>query len=104
VQMPNDPGPTIQLQVVPAGAIAPAAPAPATPVPRVMSQVEPQVIVQEPVYNATVITSGTVYQPYVVAAPYYYPGPVFGTSLIIRGGSGYGHRHNGYYGHGHGRW
>jgi uncharacterized protein YcfJ len=102
VQMPNDPGPTIQLQVVPAGAAAPAAPAPVAPVPRVMSQVEPQVIVQEPVYNATVITSGAVYQPYVVAAPYYYPGPVFGTSLIIRGGSGYGHRHGGYYGHG--RW
>ncbi len=104
VQMPNDPGPTIQLQVVPAGATVPVAPAPAAPAPRVMSQVEPQVVVQEPVYNATVITSGTVYQPYVVAAPYpyYYPGPVFGTSLIIRGGSGYGHRHGGHYGQG--RW
>jgi uncharacterized protein YcfJ len=101
VQMPNDPGPTIQLQIAPAAASVPVAPAPAS-APRVISQVEPQVIVQEPVYNATVITSGTVYQPYVVASPYYYPGPVFGTSLVIRGGSGYGHRHGGYYGQG--RW
>jgi uncharacterized protein YcfJ len=99
VQMPNDPGPTIQLQIAPAAATLPAPAAVPAPAPRVISQAEPQVIVQqtaEPVYNATVITSGTVYQPYVVAAPYYYPGPVFGTSLIIRGGSGYygqGYRH-----------
>jgi uncharacterized protein YcfJ len=106
VQMPNDPGPTIQLQIAPAAATLPApaaVPAPAAPAPRVVSQAEPQVIVQqaaEPVYNATVITSGTVYQPYVVAAPYYYPSPVFGTSLIIRGGSGY---YGNAYRHGH-RW
>lgn len=107
VQMPNDPGPTIQLQIAPAAATLPAPaamPVPAAPAPRVVSQAEPQVTVQqtsEPVYSATVITSGTVYQPYVVAAPsYYYPGPVFGTSLIFRGGSGY---HGNGYRHGH-RW
>jgi hypothetical protein len=66
---------------------------PAPNAPRVMSQAEP---------IPTVITSGTVYQPYVVAAPvviaapYYYPNPVFSTSLIIGGGFGHGH------GHGHG--
>lgn len=91
VQLPNDPGPTIPLQIAPA---VPVLPAPTAP--RVMSQAEPV---------PTVITDATVYQPYVVAAPvvvapppvYYYPNPVFSTSLIIGGRIGHGHGH----GHGH---
>jgi uncharacterized protein YcfJ len=102
VQMPQDPGPTIQLQVAPVAPTLPAAPA--QPLPRVMSQVEPQVIESQPV--TTVISSGTVYQPYVVpavtyASPvvvgapyYYYPRPVVGASFVFGGGhwrGGHGH-------------
>jgi uncharacterized protein YcfJ len=63
VQLANDPGPTIPLQVMPvAPALAPTQAAPA----RVVSQVE----VAPPVVT-TVISSGTVYQPYLVPAVTY---------------------------------
>jgi uncharacterized protein YcfJ len=98
VQMPQDPGPNIQLQVSP---IAPVLPL-VTP-PRVLSQADSPVYTEQaPVASQTVISSGTVYQPYVqpvvVTAPYYYPNPVFGASFVFRGGHG-GH----YRGHG-GHW
>ncbi len=112
VQMPQDPGPNIQLQVSPIAPVLPAATAP-----RVMSQVEQPVYTEQaPVYSQTVISSGTVYQPYVapvvvVAAPqYYYPNPVFGASFVFRGGHGWHHgghgvRHVGRHGGGQrGHW
>jgi uncharacterized protein YcfJ len=102
VQMPQDPGPTIQLQVSPMAPVSPSVSAP-----RVMSQAESPVYTEQaPVVSQTVISSGTVYQPYVapvvVAAPYYYyPNPVFGASFVFRGGHG---GHGGHYrGHG-GHW
>ncbi len=102
VQMPQDPGPTIQLQVAP---IAPTLPAPANQ-PRVMSQAE-----QQP--QTTVIATTTEYQrfmtepqvvytaPVVVAAPpVYYQRPA--VSFVIRAGN-YGHGRYPYH-HGHGYW
>jgi uncharacterized protein YcfJ len=97
VQMPQDPGPTIQLQVSPIAPVLPAAPPP-----RVVSQEQAPVYVEQaPVIGQTVISSGAVYQhyvpPVVVTAPrYYYPRPVFGASFVIRGG------HGGHGGHHHG--
>jgi uncharacterized protein YcfJ len=96
VQMPQDPGPSIQLQVSPVAPVLPAAPAS-----RVMSQAEQPVYTEQtPVYSQTVISSGTVYQPYVapvvVTAPqYYYPNPVIGASFVFRGGHGGHYRHHG---------
>jgi uncharacterized protein YcfJ len=62
VQMPNDPGPTIRLQVTPVGAstqtVMPAAPV-------------PQVVYQQP---PVVFTAPRAYYPYTYAYPYY-PGP-----------------------------
>jgi uncharacterized protein YcfJ len=83
VQMPNDPGPTIPLQVTP---VLPAQ-APAQPVPnRVISQAPapaPEVFVAQastpvvvaPSYGSTVITSSTIYQPYLVPSVTYVPAP-----------------------------
>ncbi|MBT3068171.1 glycine zipper 2TM domain-containing protein [Rhodoferax sp. U11-2br] len=80
VQMPQDPGPTLQLQVTPVGA-APAAAAPTAQLS--YDQVQPTtVIVTQPVYP--------VYAP----RPYYPP-----VSLNL--GWGYW---GGNYGHGHGHW
>lgn len=112
VQMPQDPGPTLRLQITPVPAGAATAPVPQSFNPMMSSQepvavVQPQTItqvVQQPVY----VTQQPVYvgPPVVVAAapmvyytrPYYYP-PV-GVSLNIGGGyyRGWGH------GHGHGHW
>ena len=78
VQMPNDPGPTIALQVSPVGANAQA------PAPVVVQQ-------QAPVYvqPAQVVVTRQYY-------PYYYPTPLF-APLSLNFGFGYG-------GHGHGHW
>jgi uncharacterized protein YcfJ len=109
VQMPQDPGPTIQLQVAPVGRVitTPAAQA----APRVMSQVESGVVTADaaPAQSASVVlVSQSPYQPIfqtqsdpffavapVVVAPsyyypQYYPRPAFGASLVIRSGH-YGH-------------
>jgi uncharacterized protein YcfJ len=94
VQLPQDPGPSIQLQVSPVMAQPPVTQAPAPAVP----------VVTAPATVTTVVESGVVYQPYVrpvVVAPYYshpYPayGPLFTGGLVIRAG-GHGHGH----GHGH---
>jgi hypothetical protein len=60
VQMPQDPGPTIQLSVSPV-AVQPQAQA-----------YQGNAVVSQPVYQQvpTVIESGTVYQPYYVPPPY----------------------------------
>lgn len=98
VQLPRDPGPTIQLQVTPVGAsTVPAAPAPLA--------VQPQPVYQQPVYvqpvtqyvvpETVVVTSPVVvrsYAPYY-ARPYY---PPVGVSLNLGYSKGYGH-----YGHRH---
>lgn len=83
VQMPQNPGPTIQLQVAPVGA-APAAVAPATVAP--VAQVT-----YDQVQPATVIVTQPAY-PVYVPRPYY---PPVSLSLGYWGG---------YYGHGHGHW
>ena len=111
VQMPQDPGPTLRLQITPVPAGAATAPVPQSISPLMSSQEPvaialPQVVtqvVQQPVY----VTQQPLYvgPPVVVAAapvyyarPYYYP-PV-GVNLNIGGGyyRGWGH------GHGHGHW
>ena len=78
VQMPNDPGPTIALQVSPVGANAQAQ------APSVVQQ-QPPVYVQP----AQVMVTRQYY-------PYYYPTPLF-APLSLNFGFGYG-------GHGHGHW
>jgi uncharacterized protein YcfJ len=83
VQMPNDPGTTIALQVSPVGAnVQAAAPGPA-------------VVQQAPVYAqqpAQVVVTRQYY-------PYYYPAPLF-APLSLNFGFGYsGHGHGG-----HGHW
>jgi uncharacterized protein YcfJ len=110
VQMPQDPGPTIQLQVAPVGQVLPA-PAAQT-APRVVSQVESGAVSADaaPVQSdSVVLVSQSPYQPVyqtqpdpffavapvVVTAPgyyypQYYPRPAFGASLVIRSGH-YGH-------------
>jgi uncharacterized protein YcfJ len=83
VQLPQDPGPTIQLQVSPVGMQAPASQAPA-PAPVVTASAA-----------ATVVESGVVYQPYpapLVVSPYYgWYGPAFSGAIVIRGGHYRGH-------------
>jgi uncharacterized protein YcfJ len=95
VQMPNDPGPTIALQVAPVGAMqqsaAPVAqaPAPAVVNPGVILQPAPTVVyTQQP----TVVVAPTV----VYGAPYYYPAAVWGASFVFRGGHGHGHGNRGH--------
>ncbi len=122
VQMPQDPGPTIQLQVAPVGQViqTPAGqvvPAPAAQAaPRVMSQIDSGVVTADAAFvqsGNVVLVSQSPYQPMfqtlsdpyfavapiVVAPSYYYPQyyprPAFGASLVI--GSGY-YRHGGYRG------
>ncbi len=99
VLMPNDPGPTIALQVAPVGAVQQAAPPVAQQAPApiagsgVVVQSAPSVVyTQQP----TVVYA----PPVVVTAPYYYPNPVFGASFIFRGGNAHGHGHaHGHRGH-----
>jgi uncharacterized protein YcfJ len=83
VQMPNDPGPSIALQIAPAGAGAPAG----SPAPQVVQQA-PVYVQQEPI-----VVTREFY-------PYYYPRPYFAPIAIDLG---FGYR-GGYPGHGHGHW
>jgi uncharacterized protein YcfJ len=92
VQMPNDPGPTVALQITPIGANPPPvqAPPPAQvqPVPQSMYAPVPgwpQAQYVEPVY---VVPPPVVYQ---TVQPYPYRAP-FATSISISGGRYYGHR------------
>lgn len=90
VQMPSDPGPTVQLQVTPIGANSRIAP-PAT------------VTYAQPVYGAPayVVTAPPVYYDYggyntYYAAPNYLPVAAFLGLAWVIGSHGYSH--------GHGRW
>ena len=109
VQMPQDPGPTIELQVAPVGQVMPA-PAAQT-APRVMPQIDSGAVIADaaPAQSGNVVlVSQSPYQPifqpqadpfFVVAPvvvapgyyyPQYYPRPAFGASFVIRSGN-YGH-------------
>ncbi len=89
VQLPQDPGPTIALQVAPVQQVLPAAqPAPVQP--RVVSQSEPAVVSEAA--PTTVITSSTEYQPFLTAPPIGFVAPV----VVLSGGNGYHHGHRGY--------
>jgi uncharacterized protein YcfJ len=110
VQLPQDPGPTIQLQVSPAQQVLPPAPASVYQAPKPVAQSDSNVFVAQapgqyipvdaytPYIGTTVITSSSSYQPAVVYAapvvigsPYYRP--AIGASFVIRSGhGGYGHR------------
>jgi uncharacterized protein YcfJ len=81
VQMPNDPGPSIALQVAPVGS-AP--------------QYAPQVVQQAPVYVQPAPSVVVTRQYY----PYYYPQPLFAPISI---GLGFGYRDRSW-GHGHRHW
>jgi uncharacterized protein YcfJ len=103
VQMPNDPGPTIQLQVTPVGSqqqapvnqpqtYAPPAYSPQT-------YVQPAVVESYTTYQPTYVNSpAVVYTGYPSYRPYY---PPIGVSLNLGYSRGYGHGHRG---HGHGHW
>lgn len=108
VQMPQDPGPTVRLQVTPVGAQA----APATradmapPMQYEGGQGGPGVIAQQQIYTQPVYTQPVYTQPLVVAAappvvyaapyPVYYGQPFYppiGVSLNFGWRGGGGHRH-----------
>lgn len=97
VQLPQDPGPTIQLQIAPVQQVLPAPALQTTP--RVVSQSEPVVVTQAaPADSNTVITTSSEYQPFLTAPTVGYVAPV----VIFSGGNGYGG--HGYHGHrGYGR-
>ena len=84
VQMVNDPGPYVRLQITPVGAVDPSA------------QAAQPVYGQQPVYVQPVVTAPVIYQtaPVYYGRPYYAPyyAPV-GVSLNFGYGRGYGYRH-----------
>ena len=117
VQLPQDPGPTIQLQVSPVQSVLPTQPS-SYPAGKPIAMEQPNEVVGQaggqyvpvdaytPYIGTTVISSSQVYQPAVVyaapvviAAPYYRP--ALGASFVIRSGRGshghYGHRYPGYF-------
>ena len=89
VNLPHDPGPTVQLQITPV-----ASPPPATPV----QPAVPQSAVPAPVVTAptVIVPTTTVYPAYYAPYPYYYRPPV---SLHL----GFVHR-SGHHHHHHGHW
>ena len=89
VQMPQDPGPTVQLQITPVGSAPPPAQQMAPPQYRQPSQ--PQAYV-EPAYIGAppVVYTGTTYYSYA-PRPYYAP-----IGLSLNFGFGGGHRHGGH--------
>ncbi|OOG36643.1 glycine zipper 2TM domain-containing protein [Polaromonas sp. A23] len=101
VQMPNDPGLYVRLQVTPVGTL------PAQPTPQANVQqgyVQPsqpvysQPVYTQPVYSQPVYTQPVYVQPAVVAYPGYYPRPYYyppvGVSLNFGYSRGsHGHRH-----------
>jgi uncharacterized protein YcfJ len=121
VQMPNDPGPTVQLQVTPVGAISRA---PASTAPPGQAILAEQALLSAPPQVQTVIQPTVVYPVTTYAPSYYgtsyptYPGnygagypsyyPPVGLALRFgyRAGGHYGHYghsgHSGHSGH-HGR-
>lgn len=105
VNLPNDPGPQVQLQITPVAAppapmqpVLPQAPTGAITAPVVTA---PTIIETAPtvIVPTTTVYPAAYYAPY----PYYYRPPV-SLHLGFVGHSG-GHRHHGHHGHrGHGHW
>ncbi|WP_372824338.1 glycine zipper 2TM domain-containing protein [Polaromonas sp.] len=99
IQMPNDPGPYVRLQVTPVGAM----PSPQASVqPGFAQPQQAQPVYGQPVYSQPVYTQPVYSQPvYIQQAPVVYPGyyprpyyPPVGVSLNFGySRSGYGHRH-----------
>lgn len=102
IQMPNDPGPYVRLQVTPVGAM----PSPQASVqPGFIQPQQAQPVYGQPVYTQPVYSQPVYSQPVyvqqapVVAYPGYYSRPYYppiGLSLNFgysRGGHGHGHRH-----------
>jgi uncharacterized protein YcfJ len=108
VQMPNDPGPFVQLQIAPMAPVSPVAPAPQTPAP-----VSSNPSWVQPYAAPTVVTQQIITQPMLVAAapvtymaypgayarPYY---PPIGLNLNFGWTNGHG-GHGGHGGHHHWR-
>ena len=88
VQMPYDPGPTIQLLVTPAGTAGAQMP------PSTSQSVNPQPVYAQPAYPQppTVIVAPAVYPGYY-AAPYYYPPVGIHLGFGYWGGGHHGRRH-----------
>ena len=103
VQMPNDPGPTIRLQVSPAGASAPSG---AYPVASGEVMSAPAGTVSVPGFVAGATTVYPAYAPAYAAPVYpaYYPAysyyPPIGISRGFGFSSGWGGHHHGHRGHG----
>jgi hypothetical protein len=96
VQMANDPGPYVRLQVTPVGAMDPA-PQPAQPQGLIQPAPQQPVYIQQPTtYVQPVVTAPVVYQTYPAyyARPYYAPyyAPI-GLSLNFGYSRGYGGHH-----------
>ena len=92
VVMPNDPGPTIQLQIAPIGTLQPL-PAATAPAPAPVTTVVPAPVVFAPAPQVIVMQ-----QPVVVDAPVItYAYPAVRSAVVISSGY-HGHRH--YHGHG----
>jgi uncharacterized protein YcfJ len=101
VQLPQDPGPFVSLQVTPVGgAVAPVQPAPAPVIVRPVTQA--------PVYTTPVYTQPVViesYTTYVPAPVYVRPAPVVvhpRPVVVHTHRPPYGHAYGHGYGHGHG--
>ncbi|MFC5520971.1 glycine zipper 2TM domain-containing protein [Polaromonas jejuensis] len=85
VQMANDPGPYVRLQVTPVGAV--------TPAPQPQTYIEPAPVQQQPVYVQPVAYPAYYPQPYY-AQPYYpYYAPI-GLSLSFGYSRGFGGHHH----------
>ncbi|TFZ00215.1 glycine zipper 2TM domain-containing protein [Ramlibacter humi] len=85
VNMPNDPGPTVQLQVTPVNA--------APPPPQTLAPVQTAPIAAAPVYvqpAPTVVVPSTVVYPAYYPRPYYYPPVSLSLGYVWGGGH---HRH-----------
>jgi uncharacterized protein YcfJ len=95
--LPNDPGPSVQLQITPVAA-PPATPAqPAVPQAPISAAPAPVVTAPTVIVPTTTVYPAAYYAPY----PYYYRPPV-SLHFGFVGHSG-GHRHHGHGGHGHWR-
>lgn len=98
IQMPNDPGLYVRLQVTPVGAM-PSQPQASTVQPGYVQPSQPvysQPVYTQPVYSQPVYTQPVYVQPAVVAYPGYYPRPYYppvGVSLNFGYSRGYGHGH-----------
>ena len=103
VQMPQDPGPTVRLQVTPVGSVAPAPQASYSPEVQTQSApayAEPPVVYSQPpvIYSQPQVVTQVMQPVYPIAYPRAYY-PPFGVNLNLGWsnwnghGGGHGHRH-----------